>query len=144
MNIELFLKYPDNTPDIVINFAVKDKTSTMLAETSITLQNHINSVKLNFELSTFDKQDIWLHVNTKDSKILNFPLEIIDIVLDNFYSRPGLIYSGSNHYDSWFLSFAEQKKMWLDPHVCDNNLLFFTGTLKYKFVWPFFKNIIKF
>lgn len=143
MNIELFLNYKNDAPDLIVNFSVTDQSETLLVTRSMSLKNALNSIKLCFELSKFNVQNIRLSVSTEDLSIVDYPVEIKNIVLDDFYSIPGMVYHGTNHYDSLFLSYAKKNQIYLDPLVRDNNLLNFTGTLRYNFVWPFFKNIIR-
>jgi len=87
------------------------------------------------------KQIIQVTFNCDDITIVDHPVTINDILLDDFYRFDRVLYSGTPEFDQKFLDYASSRQMSLDPAVNDSNRLDFTGRLIYKFVWPFYHNI---
>lgn len=86
-------------------------------------------------------QLVGVDITCHDSRIINFPLTVTNIILDDFYQGPKLVFKGRQLYDQNFFASAEKQDIYLDPHVNDSNCLNFTGCLAYQFSWPFWKNI---
>ena len=103
------------------------------------LSQDAKTLQLNFELP-IQNQNIDLTLCCNNLCIVDYPLTITNIVLDNFYQSNGILYRGRPKFDQQFLLLLEQKNMYLDLAVNDSNRLDFTGQLLYQFVWPFYKN----
>ena len=83
--------------------------------------------------------DILVDFNTRDSEIKSTPLEITNIVFDDFYSLPRITHSGQTllNEECSESSVAQEATAIKDGTGC--NTLCFVGTLHYKFSWPFFR-----
>jgi hypothetical protein len=104
------------------------------------LSQDIKTLLLEFKLP-IQKQTIDLKFCCKDLRIVDHPLTITNIVLDDFYQSDSILYRGCPEFDQQFLLLSDQKKIYLDFDVSDSNRLDFTGNLVYKFIWPFYKNV---
>ena len=106
------------------------------------LSKTTKTITLNFELPLCN-QLVDLKFCCKDIRIVNHPLTINNIVLDNFYQFDGILYRGKPSFDQKFLSLAKKRNMHIDPTASDSNRLDFTGELVYTFRWPFYKNVFQ-
>jgi hypothetical protein len=88
-----------------------------------------------------EPQVIQVEFSTDDPTIINNPLVVSKIVLDDFYSLSKFVYTGKSIFDNWFCEYAGQNNINLDQNINDNNCLNHTGKLIYKFNWPFFRNL---
>lgn len=140
MNILLQLEH--ELSDVPLLIDVK-----LLGDNRIYFDSTLNLNKLNTELSiifNIDEivpQTLTLMLSTQDHNIVNYPLVISNIVLDEFYSMDHILHSGHPKFDNNFLTHAKRNNFHLDNNICDANRLDFTGTLFYYFKWPFYKNI---
>ena len=85
---------------------------------------------------SLDKVCVSLHC--LDNEIYLNPVFITNIVLDDFYNHKKLIYTTDYSYSDDYIQWAKQKNISLSKEY--NNTLFFTGSISYTFVWPFFRN----
>jgi hypothetical protein len=106
------------------------------------LNQQVPTVYLEFDLPICN-QTINLTFSCNNLCIVDYPLTIANIVLDEFYQSNGIVYQGHPKFDQQFMLLADQKSMYLDHTVNDCNRLDFTGQLEYKFDWPFYKNIFQ-
>lgn len=82
--------------------------------------------------------DVVVNFDTNDREIISTPLEITNIIFDDFYSLPRITHSGHTLLENqcWH-SLCE-----FEPSISDGtgcNTLSFVGTLHYRFNWPFFR-----
>jgi hypothetical protein len=136
MIVSVGIDYPVSHENLFVT--VQFPNNTLI----INLAQHVKIINLEFELPvrnhTFD-----IKFCCNDICIVDNPMTITDIVLDNFYQFDKLLYRGCPKFDQQFLSLAAQKNMYIDTTVNDSNRLDFTGQLVYNFVWPFYKNIFE-
>jgi hypothetical protein len=105
--------------------------------------NHAES-KLCIELDLpIKNQIIKLTFCCNDLDIVNHPMTVTNIVLDDFYSLPKILYSGVPTFDSMFLTYIKNNDILIDTKLTDINRLDFTGKLTYQFAWPFYKNVFQ-
>jgi hypothetical protein len=110
--------------------------------TTLNLNQFTPKLEFDFALP-IQNQTVELVFSCKNLNIVNHPLTITNITLDDFYSLPKILYSGVPIFDQMFLLYAKKKNIVIDQTVADVNRLDFTGTLTYQFVWPFYKNVFK-
>ena len=109
-------------------------------QTTLNLNELLPKLTINLDLPCCD-QTVELLLQCADIKIVDYPLTITNITLDNFYSLPKILHSGSPTFDDYFISYAKMNNFFIDSSVNDVNRLDFTGVLTYKFLWPFYKNV---
>ena len=135
MIITIGINYPISSKNLLV------KIESPANEVVLDLSQPLSTVELEFDLP-IQNQVIDLKFCCDDLDIINHPVTVTNITLDNFYQyNSALVYRGIPEFDQQFLLLAEQKNMFLDPTVNDSNRLDFTGKLVYKFVWPFYKNL---
>jgi hypothetical protein len=109
---------------------------------SLLLDLSRESAKINLEFDLpICNQEIEIKFCCNDLRIVDYPLTIDNIVLDDFYQYNNLVYRGRPAFDQSFLLLSQRKNMFIDVNVNDSNRLDFTGHLIYSFKWPFFKNL---
>jgi hypothetical protein len=136
MIISIDVDYSDSSKNILVEVCVANSSVTL------DLKQQTKTLLLDFDLLICN-QVIDLKFFCNDLCIVNHPVTITNITLDNFYQGPKILYQGCPKFDQQFLSFALQKNMYLDPTVNDSNRLDFTGELTYQFIWPFYKNVFQ-
>ena len=134
MIISIGIDYPVSSKDLFVEVQFPNNTSI------INLAQSTKIINLEFESPvrnhTFD-----IKFCCNNISIVDHPMTITNVVLDNFYQADKLLYRGCPKFDQQFLLLAAQKNMFIDTTVNDSNRLDFTGQLVYNFVWPFYKNI---
>jgi hypothetical protein len=110
--------------------------------TTLNLQQEISTLHLNFDLP-IKNQTVELMFSCNNLDIINHPLTITNIVLDEFFSFSKILYSGIPIFDQLFIQHAEKNNMFIDTSVVDCNRIDFTGKLCYQFSWPFYKNVFR-
>jgi hypothetical protein len=136
MIISVDIDYPISNKSVLVQVEIVDN------KVLLDLSQSTKTLTLEFDLPICN-QTVDLKFCCDDLCIVDHPLTITNIVLDNFYQSPDILYRGRPEYDQQFLLFAVQKNMYLDPTVNDSNRLDFTGQMVYNFAWPFYKNFIK-
>jgi hypothetical protein len=136
MIISMDIDYPVSNKDLLVR--VEFPNNNLI----LNLNHQTKTIDLEFELLICN-QFIDVRFICTDICIVNHPLTITNIVLDNFYQSASILHRGRTEFDQQFLSQSEQKNMYLDLAVNDSNRLDFTGQLVYTFVWPFYKNIFR-
>jgi hypothetical protein len=136
MIIDIEFSYSPSQKSLFVEIAVADCVK------KIDLNRSVSTLSLNFELPICN-QTVDLTFKCFDLQIINHPLTITNIVLDEFYCSDRLVYRGQPNFNQEFLKLANKKNMYLDLSVNDSNRLDFTGTLLYQFDWPFYKNIFR-
>lgn len=134
MNIELELDYTPSSSSLLVYISCADILEI------VDLNKKVKTLKFNFDLPICN-QVVILKLYCKNLDIVKHPITVSNIILDDFYQGPKILYRGCPNYDQQFFLHAEQNHMYLDPTVTDASRLDFTGTLCYKFDWPFYKNI---
>jgi hypothetical protein len=140
MNIKFFTNHVRSVEPLFVNFKIKS-SDQLLFEKTINVQDTINVVDATFNLLNFNEQVVVADISTNNNSIIHNPLIINTIELDNFYSQGKITYSAKQNFNTEFLNYADKNDIFLDLTTNDNNCLNFTGSLVYKFVWPFFKNV---
>ena len=140
MIIKFFTTYSSSEKELLVKITISDEKHNELFEKIINLQNQHNIIEVEFDLLKFSSQDIIAKFSTANLNISNHPLIIDNILLDDFYSHKKITHSAKQQFDEEFLSHAEKNNISIN-HTSDNNCLSFTGSLVYKFLWPFVKNI---
>jgi hypothetical protein len=135
MIISVDVDHPISNKNVLVQVETVDNNAIL------DLSKHTKTLTLEFNLPICN-QTVELRFCCDDLQIVDYPLTITNIVLDNFYQSPSILYRGQPKFDQQFLSFAMQKNMYLDLTVNDSNKLDFTGQLVYKFAWPFYKNLV--
>jgi hypothetical protein len=134
---------------MIINFEFEHNISSkdLLVQVQISselielnLAHQIKPLRVEFELPLHN-QTVTVTFLCNDPHIVNFPLLITNIVLDDFYKSKNILHKGTPVFDQRFLELAKQKNIYLDPTVNDSNRLDFTGKLVYQYTWPFYKNL---
>ena len=91
-------------------------------------QSPMGNINLNADMPM--NQPIEIRLSTQDHNIIQHPLTITSLVLDNFYMLKTLAFKGSNNYDASFVDHCKKSGIRVDAQS-DNNCLFFTGSLSY-------------
>ena len=132
---------------IVIEFDYQTSPKSLLVEVQspgnnvlLDLSQDIKTLRLNFEL-LIQNQNIDLKLSCNDLCIVDYPLTITNIVLDNFYQSKSILHRGKPNFSQEFVDYANKNQIFLDYNVNDSNRLDFTGQLAYQYKWPFYKNI---
>jgi hypothetical protein len=113
----------------------------VLFKNTINLSNPLTHLPISFDITEAVPQKLKLAFLTNDHNIINHPLTITNILLDDFYSLDKILYAGNSKFDNNFLTYAKQHQIFLEENICDTNKLDFTGELIYYFEWPFYKNV---
>jgi hypothetical protein len=98
---------------------------------------------IDFSVKKFSPQKLKLSFATINHSIVDYPLTITRIVLDDFYSIDKILYSGHSKFNDDFLIYSKSKQIMLEENICDTNCVDFTGKLEYYFDWPFYKNVFR-
>jgi hypothetical protein len=141
MNLKFVVSHVTCTQPLIVELAIATAGHQQLLKKNINLQDNKPTIDVDIKDFEFNDHDLYVSFTTTDFNIINVPLTIDQTILDNFYSMKKLVYAGVRKFDQPFLDYADNKKMYLDPTVTDDNCLQFTGSLVYSFKWPFFKNI---
>lgn len=134
MIISMDIDYPVSNKDLLVQ--VEFPNNSLI----INLNRQTKTIDLEFELPLCN-QSVDVKFICTDICIMDHPLTITNVVLDNFYHSASILYRGRTEFDQQFLSLARQKEIALDSNVTNSNRLDFIGQLVYTFVWPFYKNI---
>jgi hypothetical protein len=104
---------------------------------------HSNSQyhRFEFDLLQLEPQIIKVEFSVDDPTIIDNPLTVTNIVLDDFYSFSKLKHAGTSIFDNWFCNHASVCGITLDHNITDSNCLNYTGKLIYNITWPFFRNM---
>jgi hypothetical protein len=139
MKIAFDLRYSDAAIIPEVGYCLKEE-SLILAEqlNFITLQQH---QEINFQLKNFEFKMLTLEFFTRDCYIINNPLEIENVILDDFYQIKNLTYRGVLCFSKEHHDYITLKNIKVNPDVSDSNRLDFTGKLVYQFKWPFFREL---
>ena len=142
MNILFDFEHSVSTTPLLIDVCLTSDNK-VLFKNAINLSNPLTHLPILFDITEVVPQKLKLSFSTIDHNIINHPLIITNILLDNFYSLDKILYSGHSNFDNNFLTYAKQHQMFLEENICDTNQLDFTGELIYYFEWPFYKNIFR-
>ena len=143
MIIHLDISHEISHNSLLVSFKLSDETSKLLTLQNIDLKNKNTEINLLFELDHFRKQDIFLSIECVNSDIIKFPVTIRCVILDNFYSLPKITYKTISNFDKNYLQYIKNIGLELDLNASNSTFLNFTGSLDYKFIWPFFQNIFQ-
>ena len=136
MIVALDFDYPISPKNLVVK--IESPGNNVLLD----LSQRTLTLNLEFDLPICN-QTINLTFSCNNLCIVEYPLTITNIVLDEFYQSNSIVYRGHPKFDQQFILLADQKNMYLDLTVNDCNRLDFTGQLEYKLNWPFYKNIFQ-
>ena len=140
MNILFEFEHSVSTTPLLIDVCLTSN-NTVLFKNTINLSKPLTYLPISFDITEVVPQKLKLSFLTNDHNIINHPLAITNILLDNFYSLDKILYSGNSNFDNNFLNYAKQHQIFLEENICNTNRLDFTGELIYYFEWPFYKNI---
>ena len=141
MNFKFVVSHATCTRPLIVELAIATANHQWLLKKNINLQDNEPTIDVDIKDFKVDDHDLYVSFTTTDFNIINVPLTVDQTILDNFYSMK--VYAGVRKFDQPFLDYADNKKMYLDPTVTDDNCLQFTGSLVYSLKWPFFKNIFQ-
>jgi hypothetical protein len=136
MNIQIHTRCPEPTQSLVVAIKIANFNDT------ITLFTDTNVIDIDFNLDSSCNHTVGIEFSTDNPSIIQHPLEITKIILDDFYDSPAFIYRGKPIYDQFFTEHCRQKNIFLDHAVDDCNILNFTGSLTFDFFWPFWRNLL--
>jgi hypothetical protein len=78
-----------------------------------------------------------LIIRCNNPRILDRNIEITKIMFDDFWQLEGNRTAiAKNVYDEHYISYAKNKIIDINYNVTNNNIMFFTGELRYKFYHP--------
>lgn len=137
--IDFYLSFDVPQKNLFCTLCVQDHKNTELITNYVNLADGKRHIRL--EIKNTNPVHLDIKFSTQDPNIVNTPLVIDNIMLDDFFSSTSIVYSGKCHYDREFISYAEENKLYLDNDLSDSNCLNFTGSLVYRVSWPFYKNI---
>ena len=140
MNILFDFEHSVSTTPLLIDVCLTGNNGVLFKDT-INLNKPNTCLSILFNITKIEPQKLKLSFLTNDHNIIDHPLIITNILLDDFYSLDKILYSGHPTFDNNFLTYAKQNQIVLEENICDTNQLNFTGELAYYFEWPFYKNI---
>ena len=96
--------------------------------------------KVRVEYTPIIGKDYLIEICCTNIEVLSKSIVINKLQFDNFWVFEGnKISFGTNTYSQEYLNYVKNKNIDLDLHVSDNNVLFFTGKLIFKFSHPIYK-----
>jgi hypothetical protein len=140
MNLLFNFDHPVSTTPLLIDVCLTNNNRILFKDT-LNLNKPNYHLSILFDIAKIEPQKLKLSFLNNDHNIINHPLIITNILLDNFYSLDKILYSGHSKFDNNFLTYAKQNQIVLEENICDTNQINFTGELTYYFEWPFYKNI---
>lgn len=142
MVIKFFLDHDCSKDPLFVDISVMSMGACLFNQT-LDLSKKYSVLDINFNLAEFNYQKLTILFSTDNFNILQYPLTISNIILDNFYFSKSITHSASRNFNQKFLDYSKKENIYLDTSTNDDNCLNFTGSLVYTVKWPFFKNIIK-
>jgi hypothetical protein len=104
------------------------------------IKKQSTSVRLEY-IPEFNKT-YTLSIISTDFKILEYPITIIELIFDDFWSLTGnRVSRGSNIYDDSYIKYASDNNINISHEVHDNCILFFTGRLDFTFTHPIYETL---
>jgi hypothetical protein len=140
MIISVNFEHPVSTTPLLIDVCLTSDHKVLFKNT-VNLSNSLTHLSISFDIAKVVPTKLKLAFSTNDHNIINHPLTITNILLDDFYSLDKILYAGNAIFDNNFLTYAKQHQIFLEENICDTNRLDFTGELIYYFEWPFYKNV---
>jgi hypothetical protein len=140
MIISVNFEHPVSITPLLIDVCLTSDHKVLFKNT-INLSNPLTDLSILFDIEKVMPQKLKLSFLTNDHNIINHPLTITNVLLDDFYSLDKILYAGNANFDNNFLTYAKQHQIFLEENICDTNRLDFTGELIYYFEWPFYKNV---
>lgn len=140
MIISFDFEHPVSTTSLLIDVCLTSDNNVLFKNT-INLSDPLTHLSISVDIIKVVPQKLKLSFSTNDHKIINHPLTITNVLLDEFYSSDKILYAGNPNFDNNFLTYAKQHQIFLEENIKDANRLDFTGELIYYFEWPFYKNI---
>lgn len=143
MIIEFEIDYQLSTCCLPVSVTATIQDHTCIYNNSFDLSQPRNQINIVTDQLTLLPHTVTVVIATDDIEIVNTPLEIKNITLDQHFSTKQILHSGHAEYSQQFLQYARDKNFYLDQNIVDTNRLDFTGELIYKFKWPFYQNVWK-
>jgi len=140
MNILFDFEHSVSTTPLLIDVCLTGNNGVLFKDT-INLNKPNTHLSILFDITKIEPQKLKLSFLTNNHNIIDHPLIITNILLDDFYSLDKILYSGHSKFNDNFLKYAKQNQIMLEENICDTNQIDFTGELIYYFEWPFYKNI---
>lgn len=134
MNIELELDHAVSNQSLLVTVFLQDQ------HLQIDLANRNQRIRLQ-KTNEIKNQSVLFGLQCNDIKIIDYPVTVTNVILDDFYQSNKLIHSGLSVYDQQFLQHAQVHCLELEPAASDCNCLIFTGRLEYRVRWPFWQEM---
>lgn len=136
MNISVEFEYHQCNHPVLVQISVIDQTHTL------DLQSGQKTISIDFDLDNPTvNQNVTMIIGCKNPAIVQTPLTVTRVLLDNFYHRDQFSYRGRPKFSLEFLKEAQCRGQYLDTTVTDSNRLDFMGELHVVFAWPFWRNM---
>ena len=140
MNLSCKFEHLTSPEPLIIDVQLSN-ANQILFEHRLNLNKSCTDLLIDFSLKNLTPQKLKLSFATTNHSIVDHPLTITKIVLDDFHSIGKILYSGHSKFDDNFLIYAKSNQIMLEENICDTNCINFTGKIEYYFDWPFYKNV---